>query len=55
MSFTTVLPLVKSVIRLLATEIVSKLIKYSNGFDGRVLIRLSSKLIETTFESPEIL
>lgn len=48
-------PFVNSVIKLFSNEIDSRLIKYSNGFDGSVLIRLSSKLMETTFESPEIL
>lgn len=48
-------PFVKTVMRLFAIEIVSKLLKYSKGFNGIVLIMLSSKFIATTFESPEIL
>lgn len=40
---------------LFATDIDSKFVKYSKGFDGSVLIKLSSKLTEITFESPTIL
>lgn len=41
--------------RLLAIEIDSKLLKYSNGLGWKFLIALSSRLSEITFESPAIL
>lgn len=48
-------PFVSSCIILFSTEIDCTLTKYSKGFVGSVLIKLSSKFNEITLESPEIL